>query len=228
MIRGLLPKITDQIEFYKESQTVCYVNVYNYQIFRKYPELVQRIDCFTLDGIALAKFLRVFANKRIKRKSPDFSSYFKEYFDYLNTNHKRVFFLGGSDEDIESFVLLVGTEYPRIKIVGYRSGFQLDESRIIEQLIIEKVDSLIVGMGSPKQELFILKAKDKGFKGSCFSCGAFFSQTACKGIAYYPSLITKLHLRWIYRIYQEPKLFKRYFVQYPIGILYLLRDKYST
>lgn len=225
MINDVLSKITDKIDYHNDSQIIGYLNIYNYQILRQHFEHIKSIDFFTLDGIMLSVFLRVFTGKKINRKSPDFSSYFDPMFSFFDQNRKKVFFLGSSQIDIEKFVGIIEVKYPKINVVGFRSGFDIDEDWIFNELRLKEVDSLIVGMGTPKQELFMINARMAGFKGSCFACGAFFSQTAEKGVKYYPSLLSKLHLRWVYRIYLEPKLFNRYFIYYPIGLFYLIKDR---
>ncbi|MCK0144096.1 WecB/TagA/CpsF family glycosyltransferase [Arenibacter sp. F26102] len=204
-----------------------YLNIYNYKILRKHFERIKAIDFFTLDGIMLAIFLRVFTGKKIKRKSPDFSSYFDPMFSFFDQNRKKVYFLGASQIDIEKFVSVIKVKYPKINVVGFRSGFDINEETIFKELIMKEVDACIVGLGTPKQELFMISARIAGFKGSCFACGAFFSQTAEKGVKYYPNLLSKLHLRWVYRIYKEPKLFNRYFFDYPVGLFYLIMDRFN-
>ncbi|MFC4221695.1 WecB/TagA/CpsF family glycosyltransferase [Flagellimonas marina] len=226
MINQISQKITDNIQFERGSQIVSYVNIYNYQVLRKTPKIAEKIDFFTLDGIMLLLFIRIFVGKKYKRKAPDFSSYFTEFFGYLEKANRKVVFIGGSENDMSSFVKTVKENYPEMNIVDTYNGFDLIEEQVIKALISKEVDCAIVGMGTPKQENFIVKALEKGYKGSSFCCGAFISQTANKGKDYFPRIINRLHLRWAYRIYKEPKLFKRYSINYPIGLLLLLFDRY--
>lgn len=227
MINKVLCKIVDKIDFENQSQTVSYLNIYNYQILRSKSHLIREINFFTLDGIMLVFFLRLLTSKKLIRQSPDFSSYFKDLFAYLDVNKKRVFFIGASENDLLKFVNIIKTKYPNIEISGFLSGYNLRSNIAQDQIISNKVDTLIVGMGTPNQEEFITKVKLAGYKGSSFACGAFFSQTANNGLQYYPSWISKIHLRWIYRIYKEPKLVKRYLIDYPIGLYFLLSDRFS-
>ncbi|MBA4745342.1 MAG: WecB/TagA/CpsF family glycosyltransferase [Muricauda sp.] len=226
MINQICDKIIDDIDFEKRSQTVSYLNIYNYQILRKTPKIIEKIDYFTLDGIMLLLFIQIFMGKRFNRMAPDFSSYFAEFFGYLERNNKRVVFIGGSENDMSSFIKTVKENYPQMNIIDTYNGFDLDEDHVINGLISKEVDCTIVGMGTPKQESFIVKARKKGYEGSSFCCGAFMSQTANKGRDYFPSYINRLHLRWAYRIYKEPKLFKRYSINYPKGLSLLFLDRY--
>ncbi|WP_297704320.1 WecB/TagA/CpsF family glycosyltransferase [uncultured Eudoraea sp.] len=228
MINNVLSKITDHIDYDKSTQLVSYLNIYNYKILRKNREVLERIDHFTLDGIMLILFIRIFMGKKIKRKAPDFSSYFKDMFAHFEVKHKRIVFIGGSESEIEKFVEIVKYYYPKLDVVAFFNGFNIDEEQLIQKVISKKTDVVIIGMGTPLQELLMIKMKKMGFQGSCFTCGAFITQTAIGGKNYFPHLIDKLHLRWAFRIYKEPKLIKRYLLDYPVGLKYLILDKYKS
>jgi N-acetylglucosaminyldiphosphoundecaprenol N-acetyl-beta-D-mannosaminyltransferase len=78
-------------------------------------------------------------------------------------------------------------------------------------------------MGTPLQEEFLLEVHLKSETIIGFTCGGFIHQTA-KGINYYPKWINKFNLRWLFRIFDEPKLFERYFVKYPKSLILLFYD----
>ena len=61
------------------------------------------------------------------------------------------------------------------------------------------------------------------WQGIGYTCGGFLHQTA-NHIQYYPHWINRLGLRAFYRIYDEPKLFKRYFIDYPFAICIIIYD----
>jgi N-acetylglucosaminyldiphosphoundecaprenol N-acetyl-beta-D-mannosaminyltransferase len=79
-------------------------------------------------------------------------------------------------------------------------------------------------MGSPNQENFLIELANEGWNGSGYTCGGFFHQTSKKGIQYYPTWCDKYNLRWMYRMYDEPKLIKRYVWHYPIFIFIFIFD----
>lgn len=226
MINRVLHKITDEIDFKKKSNVVSYLNIYNYGILRKYPETVEQIDSFTLDGIMMLLFLKFFCFKKIGRKAPDFSSYFIELFEYFETKEKRVMFLGGSSDDMEKFLKVVKANYPNLNIIASQNGYEFERTEILNTLIENDIHAIITGLGTPKQELLITWLKTNGYEGACFSCGAFISQTALEGKKYFPNWSNTLHLRWLYRIIKEPKMSKRYFLEYPKALSFLLWDRF--
>lgn len=224
MINQVVSKIIDEVDFNNPSQTTSYLNMYNYKRLRNLPEIYNSIDYFTLDGIMMILFLRLFYGKKFERKAPDFSSYFIEMFADIASHNRTICFVGGSEKDIIQFVKIVKENYPDLRISHAISGYDLEEDSVIDQFISEQVDVVVVGLGTPKQEKFMFRLRNKGYKGAVFSCGAFISQTASKGREYFPNVVNKFHIRWIYRIYKEPKLFKRYFISYPRALFQLLRD----
>lgn len=228
MINRILPKITDKVLMPENETLVGYVNIFNYLSWRKHPDLVQGFDHFTLDGIMLAVFLKVFYRKSFERMSPDFSSYFQELFETLESEQRPVYFVGGTESEVETAVSVFKESFPDLVVAGYHSGYYKDDGPILQEVIDSGAEVCIVGMGTPRQERFLVNLKDRGFGGRGFSCGAFISQTAQGGKVYYPSWVNTFHLRWLYRIYREPKLFTRYTVDYPKGLYHLIRDKYGS
>lgn len=227
MINNVVHKIVDHVDFKIKCQNVSYLNIYNYKLLRKLPHATSKIDFFTSDGIMLCIVIFLIKGKKIARKSPDFSSYFSDLFSFLNVNKRKVFFLGGKSSDIEKFVIRIKHKYPCINICGYQDGFNFEENQVIEEIQSKQVDTVIVGMGSPKQELFITNLRENGYNGSCYTCGALFGQTVSnEGDFYYPKFVNRCHFRWAFRIYKEPKLITRYLIQYPIGLIYLLIDNF--
>ena len=224
MIHDLLPKLTDQPGYAMGTSPVGYVNIYNYSIFRKHPEVLRGFAQFTLDGIFLVWVIRLLFGRRIQRRSPDFSSYFTELFDWLDQGGKKVAFIGGSPYDIGVFAERVTALYPGIQVVLAVSGYEKDDEGVVQKVLACGAEVIVLGMGSPRQELFALLLKDRKCHGAILTCGAFISQTATGGGEYYPGWINRLNLRWVYRTFREPVLFRRYFFQYPAALWVLLGD----
>lgn len=225
MIKSLLPKITSQFDYFSPNTITSYINLYNYLIIRENPKIIAGIDRFTLDGILLVRILNLIGVRK-KRASPDFSSYFSEMFSLCEKLKKKVVFVGGSKNELFDFKAQIKKNFPTLITQGTIDGYFCDNETIIIAKDILKLnpDIVILGLGTPKQENFAILLKSLGYRGSTYTCGAFISQTALKGIKYYPEIINNLHLRWLYRIFKEKKLLKRYFLLYPLSIWYLLID----
>ena len=227
MINQVKSKISDQINLSERGQTVGYINMYNYLYLRQEKEIAEKFNWFTLDGIALVVLTRLLGIKRVQRKSPDFSSYFRELFTELNIRRGSLLAIGGTPKDIQVFDQIIRDMFPHIKRLQFLSGYEEFDPDMIGMIRDLNPDTIILGMGTPKQELFALQLKKTGIESSVFCCGAFISQTANTEGEYFPKWISKLHLRWVYRIYKEPKLFRRYLLDYPKGLYTVVMD-YAT
>lgn len=129
-----------------------------------------------------------------------------------------VFFLGAGLGVGERAAQNLLVKYPHYKYAGHYSppfGFEKEEAEIEKIIdIINDVapDIIIVGMGSPKTEIFLSKIYDKLNTHVSLSVGAaidFFAGTAKRC----PEWINKIGMEWFYRFLQEPRrMFKRYFI----------------
>lgn len=212
-----------------DNGITAYLNPFSYLFYRKNSEVFVQFDNIAIDGQLLVVLLNMFVNsnqKKTKRFSFDMTSIAPLVFRKCVEEKKSILFIGSTQDNIVGFVNQISRKYTTLNIMGYRNGYfdsEEEKDLHIKEIIAQKPDFVIVGMGSPYQELFLLKLKIAGFQGVGHTCGGFMHQTA-KSFDYYPIWTDKLHLRWAYRIWDEPVLFRRYFVDYPISVFLFLKD----
>ena len=207
-----------------------FINPYSYLFYLRKTSLFSKFDYIEIDGILLVKLLNLFMDKNAKyyRKSFDMTSMAKELFYRCEETGKTLFFIGSSKKSIEGFVITINISFPILYIVGYKDGFFGDSKQsVFEEILRVSPDFVVAGMGTPLQETFLVELKQAGFKGSAFTCGGFIHQTAQR-IEYYPPIVDRFNLRWLFRKFEEPKLYKRYFVYYPRSILLFFYDSYRN
>ena len=208
-----------------QSGIVTYVNPFSYLKLRK-KITMQEFDYITSDGIVVKKLSGVFLNRSVQRISPDFSSYFTELFKQVSSSNSTVYFVGTLPELIGKSIENIKDKFPTLNIVGFRDGYFKntdDLNKHIKEIISLNPEFLIVGMGSPLQEDYLINLKHSGWKGRGFACGGFLHQVSKKA-DYYPNWINKMNLRWLYRIYNEPKLIKRYTLDYTWFLFVFIYD----
>ena len=137
-----------------------------------------------------------------------------------------VFLLGAAEGVAAKAAENLRTKYAGLNVVGTYSppyGFEKDERELekINQMLLEsKADLLFVGMGVPKQDIFIYENMKKYQIPMSFSIGATIDFEAGEQKRA-PSWINKIGMEWLYRFFQNPKrMFKRYFVD-DMKIIYL-------
>jgi exopolysaccharide biosynthesis WecB/TagA/CpsF family protein len=175
-------------------------------------------DWIVCDSKILQLVSRILGQK-IKEVIPG-SSFFPKYCDYHRNNKEvKLFLLGSAPGVAEIAMSNINQRIGRNIVVGVHSpsyGFENNQEECIELInIINKTEAtvLIVGVGAPKQEKWIIKYKHMLDRINLFmGLGATIDFEANK-IKRAPKIYQKFYLEWFYRILQEPKrMWKRYII----------------
>jgi exopolysaccharide biosynthesis WecB/TagA/CpsF family protein len=210
------------------SARLCtFLNPYSYWILRsRRDDILDRFDVIGVDGMLLCAFLRWTGIAHVPRLSFDMTSIARDVFEMAQNSNRRVFLIGANAGEIEVAIRKIKLRYSKLHCAGFHHGYFSEDERssIFDQIISAGADIVVCGMGAPKQEEFLRSLTESGWAGQGYSCGGFIRQIATGDLEYYPKWIDKLNLRWAYRIWDEPKLLKRYFIQYPIAISVFVHD----
>jgi N-acetylglucosaminyldiphosphoundecaprenol N-acetyl-beta-D-mannosaminyltransferase len=122
----------------------------------------------------------------------------------------RYFFFGSKPGVTEEAAENILEKFPGVEIAGCRNGFfsEEDEPEIIRHINSANADMLLVALGSPKQEIWIHKHKDLLNCKVCIGVGGSLDVFAGR-IKAAPEFFRRNGLEWLYRLYTEPKRFKR-------------------
>jgi len=208
-----------------DDYLITFVNPYSYLLLRKHESLVIGVDKIHIDGILLVNLFHLIGLKK-ERKSFDMTSLAPIVFNDCIRHSKSIYFIGSTDIAIENFINTIKSEYNELDIIGYRNGYfntKNEKNNFINNLSKLEPNVVVVGMGTPHQEEFLIALKKAGWKGKGYTCGGFIHQTAL-GINYYPKLYDKYNLRWLYRMVDEPILIKRYLLLYPVSVCLFIFD----
>ncbi len=223
MIEKIVSEDDDMI---KNNTLNIFLNPYSYLLLRKRREILKYCDKIMIDGQFLVNIINLFLGKKMKRKSFDMTSLAPIVFEKASRDKDCVYLIGSEKNSINKAVERFKKRFPELDICGYRDGyFQsiIERKETIDNIVLLNPSIVIVGMGTPLQEKFLVDLKEAGWSGSGYTCGGFFHQTA-KKITYYPKWANKLHLRWVYRIIDEPKLFRRYTIDYSKFLFVFIYD----
>ncbi len=204
---------------------VTFLNPYSFLIARNNINIFSKFN-IKIDGGLLVTFLNLFGFKS-QRESFDMTSLAPIIFSEAVHNKKSIYLIGSEPGIAEEAKLHFLNEFPGLDVIKTRHGFfenKQERTEVIDSIVKQAPDLLIAGMGTPYQEQFLIDLQEAGWNGIGYTCGGFLHQTAKKGNQYYPKWIDKLNLRWVYRIYDEPKLFKRYLFYYPLFVVVFLHD----
>ena len=137
------------------------------------------------------------------------------------------FLLGGAQSTLDKLEEKFANDYPGAVIAGsYSPPFgewpEEEFDKICDLIKLSGANHVWVGLGCPKQELWIAENK-KNLPPACyFGIGAAFAFHAGE-VKQAPSMIQKCGMEWIYRVIKEPRrLFKRYLVYNSLFVYYSL------
>jgi N-acetylglucosaminyldiphosphoundecaprenol N-acetyl-beta-D-mannosaminyltransferase len=140
----------------------------------------------------------------------------EEIFQISLRKRYRHYFYGSTEETLKMLYIKLQETYPGIDIVGmcappFRSLTREEDEAIIEKINKTKSDFVWVGLGAPKQEIWMAEHQGR-VSGLMIGVGAGFDYFA-GNIKRAPKWMQSHNLEWLYRLIQEPgRLLKRYFL----------------
>ena len=139
----------------------------------------------------------------------------------------KIFLYGSKDDISEKAKLELELLYQNIKIVGTCNGYE-NEENVIEKINHSNANILFIGLGSPKQEEFIIKNRNNLQNIKIFMPVGGSFDVISKTLKRAPNWIIKLNLEWLYRLFQEPKrLFRQLILIKFIFLIIFRRNKYG-
>ena len=220
-----LEEATRTIESYLKSDKLNIIYTPNTEIVmiakddNNLKELLNKGDLVTADGIGLVYGSRI-KKRPLKERVTGFDMSIN-MLKLANENNYSLYLLGGKDGVAKDAARNIKKDYPNIKIAGYHHGYfkgshtgdlnSRDEKNIIEDINNTSPDIIFVGLGFPKQEMWIDSNKTKIRSKVIIGNGGvmdILSGNAERA----PEIYQKLGLEWFYRLIQEPSRIKRQMV----------------
>jgi N-acetylglucosaminyldiphosphoundecaprenol N-acetyl-beta-D-mannosaminyltransferase len=195
-----------------------YVNAHLFNLIWDDPALAAVFERSTLnyaDGMAVVWAARLLGHTLPERVPLTYA------IDDLAANWDArgfsVFFLGGAPERAEAAAERLTARFPGIRVAGTHHGyFEDDESTAIVDLVNEaRPDILLVGLGNPRQEIWVAENMSRLTVAATLTCGGLFDWVSgARRPA--PRWVGTIGMEWLYRLIIEPRrLFSRYFVGNP-------------
>ncbi len=194
---------------------ICVSNVHTTVMSYEDPEY-GRIQNQAVLALPDGKPLSVLCKKRGFQKTervtgPDFML---EMLRISKMEGYRHYFYGSTRETLEAMSKRLRTEFPDVIVAGmyappFRQLTEEEDKKVIDKINKANPDFIWVGLGAPKQEVWMAEHKGK-VKGLMVGVGAAFDYFS-GNIRRAPKWMQKCSLEWLYRLLQDPvRLFKRY------------------
>mgnify|MGYP006290955809 CR=1 FL=1 len=124
-------------------------------------------------------------------------------------SEKSFYFVGSTDEVINQTIKKLHQEFPRLKILNFRSGFLKngEKNRLITDLQEKAPDIVFVAMGTPRQEYLMEELLQKHPALYMGLGGSFDVYTG--NVKRAPTFFINTGLEWFYRLLRQPTRIKR-------------------
>lgn len=212
-----------------ESRYVCICNAHSLVTARsdaKFAKVIREADMATPDGAPLAWMLRRMGMAKQERiNGPDLMW---RYCSEAARRDESIYLFGGRQDTLDALQRVLLEAFPTLRIAGaysppYRPLTQEEDDAIVEAINASGAGTVWVGLGCPKQEMW-MAAHQGRIQATMIGVGAAFDYHAGT-IKRAPLWMQRNGLEWFHRLCSEPRrLWKRYFVTNTLFIVYASRQ----
>lgn len=229
--RELIENIHNNLQHNNESLCLGYVNANTIVLSNANNELRRALNEFSIlfaDGAGMhlaATLLHSTVNGLWNNdNATDFNF---ELLRYANEHSLRIYFLGTTRESLDLLVKEIAERYAGIVVAGCSDGFvDIHDASLPEMINQTKPDILMVGMGSPLQEVWVNKHKKDLHVPLTITVGAFLDYISGE-LRRAPVIFRLFRMEWLYRLLIEPqRLWRRYILGIPKFVYIVLLQKY--
>lgn len=206
----------------EKPNTIFFLNAHCFNIASSNPKYLSVLNNATLllnDGIGL-KIASYLTSVRFK-ENMNGTDLIPKIIRLACEERKRIYLLGSEEEYVIKAKNKIQGMYGNDSIVGFHSGYfdEHEELDIIKEINNKEVELLIIGMGVPKQEIWIHDHLDDLSGVKLFIAGGAIFDFISGKFRRAPKNMQKMGLEWLYRLKNEPR---RLFGRYMIGNLVFL------
>jgi N-acetylglucosaminyldiphosphoundecaprenol N-acetyl-beta-D-mannosaminyltransferase len=190
---------------------ICVSTLFN----KKLRDIYNSADLVSIDSMPFLKWARTFYNKKSDRfYAPDL---LLEISRKINEKGYTYYFYGGYSDAPDKMESYLKSQVEIIKIVGkysppFRTLTPEEDQKICQVINDAHPDFLWIGLGSPKQDVWINEHKEKLRGCIIIPSGATFDFFGGR-IKQAPIWIRNLGFEWMFRLTQD---FKRLWIRYTI------------
>ncbi|WP_448564175.1 WecB/TagA/CpsF family glycosyltransferase [Trichothermofontia sp.] len=195
---------------------------------------VYQAATFKVCDSKIMQYAAAFLGTPLKEKLSG-SDFFPAFYTYHRNNPDiRIFLLGAAPGVAQQAQANINAKVGREIIVGAHSpsfGFENNEAEC--EFLVERVNQsgatvLAVGVGAPKQEIFIHTYRHHMPQVKIFLAIGATIDFEAGHVSRSPKWMSEVGLEWLYRLLAEPKrLWKRYLIDNPPFLWLVLKQKFN-
>ena len=194
-------------------------NLHSLYLFRKEPELralYARADIIEIDSTPLIAWGKLMGLSLTRGHRCTYLDWREDFWARAQTEKWRVCHVGGRPEDCEPARAAILARYPRVDLDVHHGYFDMngpENEALLLDLHVSGPQVLLVGMGMPRQEIWVYNNIDRLPPCIVLTVGGAFDYEA--GSQYEPPRWSgRWGVEWLMRFLHDPqRLFDRYFVE---------------
>jgi N-acetylglucosaminyldiphosphoundecaprenol N-acetyl-beta-D-mannosaminyltransferase len=196
-------------------------NSHSLYLFRRSPELrafFAAADLIEIDSVPVIAWGRLLGRPVSRAHRCTYLDWRDDFWRLADARGWKVFYLGGAPGVAEAACANLSKAWPNARLAARHGYIDPDPASAENQAVLAQIeafspDILFIGMGMPRQEMWILKNRAAVARGVMFSVGAAFDYEAGVQTAA-PRWLGRVGLEWLFRLATQPsRLAHRYLVE---------------
>ena len=186
----------------------------------------QFVDYVHIDGMGIILLGRLLGHPLRRQDRVTYLDWINPFFELANSREWRIYYLGRRANICERVPEVLQEAWPNLKCLTACWNFPDDSGDSANECVLQAIREfqpkvLLVGMGNPRQERWILDHYDQLDANVILTCGAAMDYVV-GALLRPPRWAGRLGVEWLFRLLSEPRhLWRRYLVE-PWHILWLL------
>lgn len=194
-------------------------NLHSLYLYKKHAEMrefYRRADVIEIDSTPMIAWGRLLGYDLSRAHRCTYLDFREEFWTRAQTHGWRVYHIGGAREHNAASREAILERHPGVHLDMHTGYFDMngpDNAALIADIHARRPQVLLVGMGMPRQEMWILRNLDSLPSCVILPVGAALDYEA--GVMYAPPRWTgRIGMEWLVRFVHEPRrLFSRYFIE---------------
>jgi N-acetylglucosaminyldiphosphoundecaprenol N-acetyl-beta-D-mannosaminyltransferase len=205
-----------------------YANAHSLNIAWDHPAYLTTLnqsDMVCADGVSVVWAGRFLGGNGLHKASG--TEWIEAFCNLANAEQWRIYILAGRPGVAEQARANLQGQWPGINIIGTADGFfqGKSEEETLQDIERSAPDILFVGMGTPKQELWISQNRPRISAPVCWAVGSLFDLITGEE-QWPPQWINAIGMQWFWRLLLDPVgKWRRYVLGNPVFVYRVLRQR---
>lgn len=200
-----------------EQRIMANHNLHSVYLYHRNPRMrafFARARVVHIDGMPLVYWARILGYAVRATERVTYLDWVHPLMAAAQVHGWRVFYLGGRPGVAARAAERLRHQYPGLTLEVRHGYFSREENEsVLQQLTEFRPNVLMVGMGMPRQEIWVLENLDRIQANAILTAGACFDYLA-GAVPTPPRWMGRAGLEWLYRLLSEPRrLWRRYLVE---------------